>query len=284
MTTSITTAHPPDGKGSGHLEVRGLFVEFGNGGASQIAVDGVSLEIASGEFVSVIGPSGCGKSTVLNAVAGFVAPTRGEICIDDKPIVGPGADRGVVFQQYSLFPWQTVLQNVAFGLKLQGATRAQQDERARHLLKLAGLSAFADHFPHQLSGGMQQRVGILRALAANPRILLMDEPFSALDSQTRTIMQQVLTELWQSLGISVLFITHDIDEAIFLSDRIYVMSARPGRIKKVVEVPLPRPRRAQMTVSPEFLAVRASLRELIREESARAFEEETTVPATAGVA
>jgi len=259
----------------GHVEVTNLTIEFENGGKTQEVVNEASITIQSGEFVSLIGPSGCGKSTILNAVAGFVTPTRGAISLDGKPITSPGADRGVVFQQYSLFPWQTVLENVEFGLKLQGTNKAERHGRARHLLGLAGLSSFESHYPHQLSGGMQQRVGILRALATNPRVLLMDEPFSALDSQTRIIMQQVLTDLWEALGISVLFITHDIDEAIFLSDRVYVMSARPGTVKQVVDIPLARPRVSAMTGSQIFLNVRSHLRELISEESKRTFEAES---------
>jgi NitT/TauT family transport system ATP-binding protein len=259
---------------AGHLKVRDLFIEFPGTVNKTQAVSDVSLEIAAGEFVSVIGPSGCGKSTLLNAVAGFVAPTRGSVSIDGKPIAGPGADRGVVFQQYSLFPWQTVLGNVEFGLRLQGVARRERQDKARHLLGLAGLSQFEQHYPHQLSGGMKQRVGIIRALAANPRILLMDEPFGALDMQTRSIMQHILTDLWQTLGISVLFITHDIEEAIFLSDRVYVMTARPGRIKAVVDVPLARPRRPEIVTTQHFLSIRAHLRELIRDESLRAFGSE----------
>lgn len=259
----------------GHLEVRDLFIEFSHKKEITQAVCGVSLDVASGEFVSVIGPSGCGKSTLLNVVAGFVPPTRGTATVDGKPILGPGVERGVVFQQYSLFPWKTVLANVEFGLKLQGVGKQARQERARQLLKLAGLSMFEKFYPHQLSGGMKQRVGIIRALAARPRILLMDEPFGALDTQTRAIMQQILTELWQTLGISVLFVTHDIDEAIFLSDRVYVMSARPGKIKAVVPIQLARPRLADVVLTPEFLAIRAHLRELIRAESQRAFDSET---------
>ncbi|WP_241687813.1 ABC transporter ATP-binding protein [Janthinobacterium sp. 17J80-10] len=265
----------------GHLEVRELHIEFPGKKDTVRAVDGVEIEVASGEFISVIGPSGCGKSTLLNAVAGFVQPTSGSVNIDGKPITGPGADRGVVFQQYSLFPWKSVLGNVEFGLKLQGVARQVRQDKARHLLKLAGLAAFERHYPHQLSGGMKQRVGIIRALAANPRILLMDEPFGALDTQTRAIMQQILTDLWQTLGISVLFVTHDIDEAIFLSDRVYVMSARPGKIMDVVTIPLPRPRHPDVVVSAEFLEIRAHLRALIRQESLRAFASEAPPTALA---
>jgi len=259
------------GTSEGHLDVCDLSISFQFGKDRTDAINHVSLDVAPGEFVSVIGPSGCGKSTLLNAVAGFVQPTGGSVRIDNKPILGPGADRGVVFQQYSLFPWKTVLGNVEFGLKLQGAAKADRMERARELLRLAGLAQFERHFPHQLSGGMKQRVGILRALAANPKILLMDEPFGALDSQTRSIMQQLLTTLWNKLGISVLFVTHDIDEAIFLSDRVYVMTARPGQIKAVVPINLARPRGIRVANSSKFLALRNQLNDLIRQESLRAF-------------
>jgi len=239
-------------------------------------LDDVSIEVAPGEFVVVVGPSGCGKSSLLNAVAGFVPPTSGVIAIDGKPTTTPGADRGVVFQQYSLFPWLTVRANVEYGLKLNGVPAPQRRDRARALLAIAGLSNIEDYFPEQLSGGMKQRVGILRALAVTPRILLMDEPFGALDAQTRVIMQEMLTTISRDLNLSILFITHDIDEAIFLADRIYVMTARPGRIKEIVPIPLPRPRSNTTLESIEFFTLRSRLMTLIREEGQKAFE--TDVP------
>ncbi|MBB3211857.1 NitT/TauT family transport system ATP-binding protein [Herbaspirillum sp. Sphag1AN] len=261
----------------GHIEIRDLTLRFAQQGQSVQALQGITLDVHSGEFVSVIGPSGCGKSTLLNLVAGFIAPSGGSITLDGKPISGPGADRGVVFQQYSLFPWKSVLDNVEFGLKLQGADKRTRQQRAHHLLALAGLGGFENFYPSQLSGGMKQRVGIVRALAANPRILLMDEPFGALDTQTRALMQQMLTELWQTLGISVLFITHDIDEAIFLSDRIYVMTARPGTIKAALPVTLKRPRLPDVVLSPAFLEIRARLHGLIAGERQHAFSTELVV-------
>jgi NitT/TauT family transport system ATP-binding protein len=230
-------------------------------------VSGVSLEVKPGEFVSVIGPSGCGKSTLLNIVAGFMVPTQGTALLDGRPIGGPGADRGVVFQQYSLFPWMTVRKNVEFGLKMQGLGINARESKARTLLGLAGLLPFENHYPDQLSGGMKQRVGIVRALATSPQVLLMDEPFGALDSQTRTVMQEILTNMWQQLRLSVLFITHDIEEAIFLSEKVYVMTARPGRIKAEIPIPLPRPRTPEMMSSPTFHALVRQLKGLIREES-----------------
>jgi NitT/TauT family transport system ATP-binding protein len=251
----------------GHIEVRDLRLQFGTRRQQVLAVDGVSLEVHPGEFVSLIGPSGCGKSTLLNAVAGLVQTTEGGVFLDGRLIDGPGPERGVVFQQYSLFPWMTVRKNVEFGLKMQGLAASSRETSARTLLGLAGLLAFENHYPEQLSGGMKQRVGIVRALAASPKVLLMDEPFGALDSQTRMIMQQILTNMWQRFRLSVLFVTHDIEEAIFLSDRVYVMTARPGRIKAVVDVPLPRPRVASDMVSEIFLQILQTLRDQIREES-----------------
>jgi NitT/TauT family transport system ATP-binding protein len=245
-------------------------VRFGSGETAVEATTQISADVQPGEFVTVIGPSGCGKSTLLNVVAGFIQPSRGVATLDGEPIVGPGADRGVVFQQYSLFPWMTVRKNVEFGLKMQGTTADHRETAARTLLGLAGLLSFENHYPDQLSGGMKQRVGIVRALATSPQVLLMDEPFGALDAQTRVVMQEILTNMWQRFQISVLFITHDIEEAIFLSDRIYVMTARPGRIKAEIVVPLPRPRTREMMSSQTFLNLKLELQGLIREESLKA--------------
>jgi NitT/TauT family transport system ATP-binding protein len=252
---------------SGRIEVRGLSMVFGSPRQRVQAVSDISLQVEPGEFVTIVGPSGCGKSTLLNVVAGFLRATQGEALIDGRPIDGPGADRGVVFQQYSLFPWMSVRRNVEFGLRMQGMAATQRETTARTLLGLAGLLAFENHYPDQLSGGMKQRVGIVRALATSPQVMLMDEPFGALDSQTRVVMQQILTNMWQRLRLSVLFITHDIEEAIFLSDRVYVMTARPGRIKAEIQIPLPRPRTAEMTSSVVFAQILHKLRNLIREES-----------------
>jgi len=251
----------------GHVQIRDVSVRFGTKGQTTEAASRVSLEVKPGEFVSIIGPSGCGKSTLLNIVAGFITPSEGEALLDGQPIGGPGADRGVVFQQYSLFPWMTVRKNVEFGLKMKGLGQNQREAAARSLLGMAGLLAFENHYPDQLSGGMKQRVGIVRALATSPQVMLMDEPFGALDSQTRTVMQEILTNMWQQLQLSVLFITHDIEEAIFLSEKVYVMTARPGRIKAEIPIPLPRPRTPEMTASPTFQALVRQLKALIREES-----------------
>jgi NitT/TauT family transport system ATP-binding protein len=234
------------------------------------AVANASIHVNPGEFVSIIGPSGCGKSTLLNAAAGFLKPTSGSVSVDGERVEGPSADRGMVFQQYSLFPWKTVRENVEFGLKMKNMDRFARERAARTLLGLAGLSAFENQYPERLSGGMKQRVGIVRALATSPKVLLLDEPFGALDAQTRVIMQQILNNMWQRLKISVLFVTHDIDEAIFLSDRVYCMTARPGTIKAEIEIPLERPRTQAMMMSSEFLALRRGLMSLIREESLKA--------------
>jgi NitT/TauT family transport system ATP-binding protein len=261
---------------TGHISVTGFGLGFGRGAQVMEAVSDLSLQVRPGEFVSLIGPSGCGKSTVLNALAGFLTPTRGTVAVDGEAVRGPSADRGMVFQQYSLFPWKTVRENVEFGLKMKGMGRTERQAAARTLLGMAGVLAFENHYPDQLSGGMKQRVGIVRALATQPRILLLDEPFGALDAQTRAIMQSILLDLWDNMKISVLFVTHDIDEAIFLSDRVYVMTARPGRIKAELTVNLPRPRLPEITADPHFLELRHRLMTLIREESLRAMGTELT--------
>jgi NitT/TauT family transport system ATP-binding protein len=268
--------------GNGFIDVRDMGVIFGADDSKVVAVDDVSINVQPGEFVSLIGPSGCGKSTLLNIVAGFMQPTSGNAMLDGKPITGPGSDRGVVFQQYSLFPWLSVRKNVEFGLKMAGVDRHKRDTTARSLLDLAGLLAFENHYPDQLSGGMKQRIGIIRALATSPQVLLMDEPFGALDAQTRVVMQEILTNIWQQFRISVMFITHDIEESIFLSDRIYVMTARPGRIKAEIKVPLPRPRMPEMHEAPEFTNLVHRLKGLIREESLAAMAPELKTRGLAG--
>jgi NitT/TauT family transport system ATP-binding protein len=247
------------------------------------AVCDASIRVDPGEFVSIIGPSGCGKSTLLNAVAGFLKPTRGTVAVDGEPVARPSADRGMVFQQYSLFPWKTVRENVEFGLKMKGMERSTREASARTLLGLAGLLAFENQYPDNLSGGMKQRVGIIRALATSPKVLLLDEPFGSLDAQTRLIMQQILTNMWQRLKTSVLFVTHDIDEAIFLSDRVYCMTARPGAIKAEIAILLERPRHQSMMMSSEFLALRRGLMSLIREESLKAIGGEVNEIAMRGL-
>lgn len=228
------------------------------------ALDDVSLTVSEGEFVALLGPSGCGKSTLLNVLAGFEKVTKGKLLFDGATISKPSPDRGVVFQEAALFPWLTVWQNIIFGPQVQGMVRSEYESRAHQLLELVGLSGFSDALPVQLSGGMRQRVGIARVLAMNPRALLMDEPFGALDAQTRLSMQQLLLDVWQKLKTTVLFVTHDIDEAILLSDRICVMSARPGRIIKSVAIELARPRSIASLTSPEFVAYKAEIMADIR--------------------
>lgn len=263
--TEISTKAP-----QGHIEVRNFSLSYDSIEEPVQAVTDTQIHVRPGEFVSIVGPSGCGKSTLLNAVAGFLKPTTGIVTVDGERVNGPSAERGMVFQQYSLFPWKTVRENVEFGLKMRGMPRSRRERAARTLLGLAGLEAFEKHYPEKLSGGMKQRVGIVRALATGPKVLLLDEPFGALDAQTRVIMQQILTNMWQRLKISVLFVTHDIDEAIFLSDRVYCMTARPGSIKAEIPIPLERPRQQSMMMSSEFLALRRGLMSLIREESLKA--------------
>jgi NitT/TauT family transport system ATP-binding protein len=268
----------------GRVEVSDFGLSYDSIDGPVEAVTDAGIVVEPGEFVSIIGPSGCGKSTLLNAVAGFLKPTRGAVMVDDEPVNGPSADRGMVFQQYSLFPWKTVRENVEFGLKMKGMDRSRRESAARTLLGLAGLLAFENQYPDRLSGGMKQRVGIVRALATGPKVLLLDEPFGALDAQTRIIMQQILTNMWQRLRISVLFVTHDIDEAIFLSDRVYCMTARPGTIKAEITIPLPRPRQQSMMMSSEFLALRRGLMSLISEESLKAMGGEVNDDALQGLA
>jgi NitT/TauT family transport system ATP-binding protein len=209
-------------------------------GTNVTAVQDVSLDIREGEFVSVVGPSGCGKTTILNMVAGFLPATGGEIRVGGRPVKGPGADRGVVFQSFALFPWKNVLDNVGFGPKMRGVPKPERDRIAREYLALAGLSHAAERYPNELSGGMQQRVGVVRALANDPDVLLMDEPFASVDAQTRMTLQEELTRIWQEKQHTVLFITHDVAEAVFLADRVVVLSK--GRVMRDIPVPLPRPR------------------------------------------
>ncbi|AUX46475.1 ABC transporter ATP-binding protein [Sorangium cellulosum] len=229
------------------------------------ALDGISFDVRSRELISVIGPSGCGKSTLIRLVAGLDAPSSGDVLIDGRPVEGPGADRGMVFQSYTLFPWLTVKKNVMFGLRMKGAARGEAERLALGWLDVVGLSAFADHYPAQLSGGMKQRAAIARALANEPRILLMDEPFGALDAQTRANMQAHLLRIWERVDITILFITHDLDEAIYLSDRIVVLGANPGRVLEIIEVPVARPRGPEQLLSGHFLATKKRLEELIHQ-------------------
>lgn len=231
-----------------------------------MALDQINLEVNEGEFVTIVGPSGCGKTTFINLCDGLLKPTAGHITIDGKTVTGPGIDRGMVFQDSCLMPWRTVLKNVLFGLECQGLDNAEGIERARGFIKLVGLQGFEDHYPHELSGGMQQRCNLARALTVDPKILIMDEPFAALDAQTREIMQAELLRIWRESGKTVLFITHQINEAIFLADRVIVFGSRPGRVKKMIPINLPRPRDLSIKRDPQFLKYEDELWSLIEEE------------------
>ncbi|KAB2902586.1 MAG: ABC transporter ATP-binding protein [Acidovorax sp.] len=227
----------------------------------------VDFDVQENDFVTILGPSGCGKSTMLRIVAGLDHPSSGRVLLGGRPVEGPGADRGMVFQSYTLFPWLTIEQNIRFGLRERGMPEAQQKERAQYFIAKVGLRGFEQHFPKQLSGGMQQRTAIARALANDPKILLMDEPFGALDNQTRVLMQELLLGIWEAERKTVMFVTHDIDEAIFMANRVAVFSARPGRIKTEIAVDLPHPRHYTIKTSPEFMDLKARLTEEIRAES-----------------
>ncbi|HNH89259.1 MAG TPA: ABC transporter ATP-binding protein, partial [Thiobacillaceae bacterium] len=245
------------------LEVRGLGKRYRSAQGEVDALRDISFSVRRREFICVIGPSGCGKSTLARILAGLDSHTAGEALLDGKPITGPGQDRGMVFQGYSLFPWLTVKKNVMFGPETNGRGKVDAERDALLWLELVGLEKFADAYPHQLSGGMRQRVAIARALVNQPRILLMDEPFGALDAQTRSKMQSHLIDIWRNVDVTVLFITHDLDEAIYLADRILVLKAHPGEVQEIIEVPVPRPRAPGQFNSPEFRATKARLEELI---------------------
>ncbi len=245
------------------LRVGQLSKVFNSHGRTTLALNDINFSTHRREFLCVIGPSGCGKSTLVRILAGLEEPTSGEVLLEGKPVTEPGTDRGMVFQGYTLFPWLTVKKNVMFGPQVNGHGREEAEREARQWLQLIGLEKFSDCYPNQLSGGMKQRVAIVRALANQPRILLMDEPFGALDAQTRCRMQAHLLEIWRKIDITIVFITHDLDEAIFLADRILVLSAHPGEVQELIEVPVPRPRSAAQMILPEFLATKARLEELI---------------------
>ncbi|KVT90366.1 ABC transporter [Burkholderia territorii] len=255
------------------LDVRHVGKRFATPQGECVALDDISFRTHRREFVCVIGPSGCGKSTLIRILAGLDAQTSGEVLLDGKPVQGPGADRGMVFQGYTLFPWLTVKKNVMFGLRMNGSSGSQAEREALQWLDLVGLTRFADVYPHQLSGGMKQRVAIARALANRPRILLMDEPFGALDAQTRARMQTHLLDIWRNIDVTILFITHDLDEAIFLADRILVLKANPGGVQELIEVPVPRPRDYSQVNTPEFIATKARLEALIHPKEVAADDE-----------
>ncbi|MGW5415253.1 ABC transporter ATP-binding protein [Actinomadura geliboluensis] len=237
------------------------------GGGAFTALDGLDLDVAEGEFLVVVGPSGCGKSTLLDLIGGLARPTAGRVAIDVAEVTGPALDRAVVFQQYALFPWRTALRNVEFGLEAKGLRRRERADIARRHLDLVGLSGFEDRYPHELSGGMKQRVAIARSLAYDPEVLLMDEPFAALDAQTRDSLQDELLRIWKATGKTVVFITHGIDEAVYLGGRVAVLTSRPGRVKEVVDIDLgPRDAHEDLRSSPEFAAHRHRVWSLLKDE------------------
>ena len=252
------------------VSFRDVMVEFPTAQGPMRVLDGVSLDIRQGEFVSVIGPSGCGKTTLMNILGGFVQPSAGQVLLDGRPVQEPGPDRGVIFQEYGVFPWLTVRQNIAFGLNLAGNKVPKSEHKGivERYMGLMGLSDFAGHFPKHLSGGMRQRLAIARAYAVRPQFLLMDEPFGALDAQTRSAMQDLLLQVLQTEGKTVMLITHSVDEAIYLSSRIVVVTARPARIRTVIDVPFGYPRAENVHEDPRFAALRAQIRELVMQEYA----------------
>ncbi|WP_455056762.1 ABC transporter ATP-binding protein [Jutongia sp.] len=253
--------------GDNILHIDGVTKIFKTRGNDVLAVDHVSMNIKKGEFAAFLGPSGCGKSTLLRIVSGLETSTYGSITYNGRSIAKPGTDRGMVFQSYSLYPWLNVEENIAFGLRLKGISKAERLDKAREYCELIGLKDFTKHYPIQLSGGMQQRVAIARALANDPEFLLMDEPFGALDAQTRLIMQELLLKAWEGTGKTILFVTHDVNEAVFLADKVYVMTARPGKLKYIQDIDFERPRHPDIKYDPKFLELSNILLEKIQEES-----------------
>ena len=257
------------------LSIQGVSRIFeGAKGQRTQALQPIDFEVRENDFVTILGPSGCGKSTLLRIVAGLDFPTTGQVLLDGRAIEGPGADRGVVFQSYTLFPWLTIAQNIRFGLRERGMSEAEQKERSDFFIAKVGLRGFEQHFPKQLSGGMQQRTAIARALANDPKMLLLDEPFGALDNQTRVLMQELLLGIWESAQKTVLFVTHDIDEAIFMANRCAVFSARPGRIKNELQIDLPYPRHYTVKTTARFSELKTQVTEDIRVETLRAVQME----------
>ena len=250
------------------LEIRNVSKKFVSKNREILAVDNISFNVKYNEFLSIVGPSGCGKSTLLRMIAGLEKPTSGEILMDGRRIEGPGAERGLVFQQYTLLPWRNVLDNVAFGLEIRGIPKKERYKIARRFIKMIGLEGFEEAYPYELSGGMQQRVAIARTLANDPKVVLMDEPFGALDTQTRTILQHELLKIWEKEKKTVLFVTHSVDEAIYLSDRVIVMTARPGRIKDIIPIDLERPRKRD---SLEFIEYRKRIVNILKDEVLKSY-------------
>lgn len=254
----------------GNIAIDHLSIHLGQDKDRFEAVHDLNVDVTAGEFICILGPSGCGKSTLLGALAGHLSPSLGQLRVDDLPVTGPSPERGMVFQHHTLFPWRRVIDNVSFGLKMRGVSKAERYQQAMDIIKLVGLNGFENHWPSQLSGGMQQRVEIARVLINRPRLLLMDEPFGALDAQCRMDMQQLLLDIWTRIRTTVIFVTHDIDEALFLADRILVMSPRPGRIIEDLTLDFVRPRQAELVTSPAFTHLKRHCLELLRHEEGRA--------------
>ena len=263
----MTEATQDDPLHGARVQVEHVSIALGQGAQRFEVLHDVSIDAAPGELVCLLGPSGCGKSTLLGALAGHLPPERGSLRLNGEPIEGPHPDRGLVFQHHTLFPWKTVLQNVAYGLKLKGIDRAAREAEARQMIAQVGLAGFEARYPRELSGGMQQRVEIARVLINKPRVLLMDEPFGALDALTRAHMQELLLALWNRLRTTILFVTHDIDEALFLADRVLIIGPRPGRILEELTVPFPRPRHAGQLTEPAFVALKRRCLALLRHDA-----------------
>jgi NitT/TauT family transport system ATP-binding protein len=251
----------------GAIDLKDVTLVFGSGSHAVVALDNLSLHVEPGEFLAILGPSGCGKSSLISTIAGFQPPHAGTLLVDGAAVSSPGSDRGVVFQQPTLFPWKSVRQNVDFGLRLRKVPRQERRAILDEILQKVGLTEFVSHYPTQLSGGMQQRVGLARVLVNQPRVMLMDEPFGSLDAQTRLQMQELLLEVWNEFRMTILFVTHDIDEAVFLGSRVAMLTRRPGRLKTIIEVNLPRPRSLDVLVSPEFMLLKRNCMALLREET-----------------
>jgi NitT/TauT family transport system ATP-binding protein len=250
-----------------YIEARNVNLTFAPPNRSPVqALKDFNITVDEGEFVSIVGPSGCGKSTFLNVLLGLIPPVSGEMAIHGKKVTGPGQDRAMVFQEFGLLPWRTVLANVELGLELKGVPTAERRTQCQKFVEMVGLSGFEHHYPHELSGGMKQRVGIARALATDPDVLLMDEPFAALDAQTRDLMQAELLRIWRAARKTVLFVTHQIEEAVYLSDRVIVMTKRPGRLKTIIDIPLPRPRGYEMRVTQEFNDLKLKIWNYLKDE------------------
>ena len=264
--------------GGGSIEFAHVTKVF-DGGQRVVAVDDFSLRIEPGTFISIIGPSGCGKSTALSIAAGLIAPTGGRVLLNGKPVTAPGADRGVVFQQYANLPWRTVVQNVELGLKVRGLPRRERRQIAERFIEMVGLNGFEDRYPRELSGGMQQRVAIARVLANDPEVILLDEPFGALDAQTREILQEEIIRIWRATKKTIMHVTHNIEEAVFLADRVVVMTARPGKIKAMIDIDLPRPRdEMDRETRVRYVDLIDRIRHLLRDEVLTSMRREARAP------